>query len=391
MISFYFIARFAAKHGRLPTDNEVAVLIRETRADKLTEISTPELRRQQRERLTMEEVRQLSDLRHGDGLSLAAPGNASESLNYALSHLFERISVCRDHEVLAEALRHDRGTVNHGELMSALALRESSGEVLRKGDEIATDASLRRERDMIEIVNRGMGACERLGGDSHVALSDRLNQEQKRAVEFVLDTTDRVVNISGAAGTGKTAALEELRHGLKEAGREVLAIAPTTSAVEELRKVGFRDAVTVERVLQDKAFQPTLRDRVLIVDEGGMVSGRQMLAILDIVERHSARVVFSGDTRQIQSVEACDALRILEQESRQGFALGSRRPARGVFCSASVRHLFGSCSVAVRVLFGPILTHYFPTDGVVWITGPKRFSIPSRRGRRGRAWPSTAN
>ena len=46
-----------------------------------------------------------------------------------------------------------------------------------------------------------------------------------------------------------------------------------------------------------------------------MVSGRQMAELLEIVERQSARIVFSGDTRQIQSVEASDALRILEKES----------------------------------------------------------------------------
>jgi ATP-dependent exoDNAse (exonuclease V) alpha subunit len=47
-----------------------------------------------------------------------------------------------------------------------------------------------------------------------------------------------------------------------------------------------------------------------------MVSGRQMLELLQIAERNAARIVFSGDTRQIQSVEACDALRVLEKESR---------------------------------------------------------------------------
>jgi ATP-dependent exoDNAse (exonuclease V) alpha subunit len=34
------------------------------------------------------------------------------------------------------------------------------------------------------------------------------------------------------------------------------------------------------------------------------------------VKQQSARVVFCGDTKQIQSVEACDALRVLEQESQ---------------------------------------------------------------------------
>jgi ATP-dependent exoDNAse (exonuclease V) alpha subunit len=41
-----------------------------------------------------------------------------------------------------------------------------------------------------------------------------------------------------------------------------------------------------------------------------------MWELLRLTEQNSARIVFSGDTHQIQSVEACDALRILEKESR---------------------------------------------------------------------------
>jgi conjugative relaxase-like TrwC/TraI family protein len=37
---------FTREHGRKPTDNEVAVLVRESRADKLAEISTENVRRQ---------------------------------------------------------------------------------------------------------------------------------------------------------------------------------------------------------------------------------------------------------------------------------------------------------------------------------------------------------
>ena len=53
----------------------------------------------------------------------------------------------------------------------------------------------------------------------------------------MLASRDRAVNIRGAAGTGKTATLQELSRGLTEAGREVLAVAPTMSAVEELRRL----------------------------------------------------------------------------------------------------------------------------------------------------------
>jgi conjugative relaxase-like TrwC/TraI family protein len=48
--------KFETEHGRPPTDNEIAVLVRESRADKLVEISTEELRAQQRARLTLEDI-----------------------------------------------------------------------------------------------------------------------------------------------------------------------------------------------------------------------------------------------------------------------------------------------------------------------------------------------
>jgi hypothetical protein len=42
------VREFEAERGRPPTDNEIAVLVRESRADKLIEISTEEVRAQQR-------------------------------------------------------------------------------------------------------------------------------------------------------------------------------------------------------------------------------------------------------------------------------------------------------------------------------------------------------
>jgi ATP-dependent exoDNAse (exonuclease V) alpha subunit len=87
------------------------------------------------------------------------------------------------------------------------------------------------------------------------------------------------------------------------------------SAVEELQKVGFSDAITVERLLQGQSAQTDLFGKVLIVDEAGMVSGRQMSELLELADQQSMRIIFSGDTKQIRSVEASDALRVLERES----------------------------------------------------------------------------
>jgi conjugative relaxase-like TrwC/TraI family protein len=310
------IKQFVDKTGRRPTDNEVAILVRDTRADKLIEVSTEEVTRRQHSRLTREETRLLSRLKPGIDMTPPQLHSGDASLEYAKDHVFERVSVARDYEILTEALRHGRGQISHKQLKNMLTLQESLGKILRNGNEIATKASLQREKEMIAAVNRGIGDCNPLDKTKHYIPSFRLNTEQNEVIRFVLNSRDRTVNIRGAAGTGKTATLQELRRAILESGHELMAIAPTMSAVEELQKVGFKDAVTIERLLQDPRIQSSPRNKVLIVDEAGMVSGRQMHELLNMAERQSARIVFSGDTRQIQSVEACDALRVLEKESR---------------------------------------------------------------------------
>lgn len=312
------IERFTVEHSRKPTDNEVAVLVRETRADKLAEIAMEKVREQQQARLAPNESHMLSHL-HADSLErtpgvLHESSRAAESLQYAKEHLFERNSVVRDHELMAEALRYGRGQIDPGQLRGALEVELAQGSLIGAGN-LATRESLDREQRMIAIVDRGVGRFERLCGEREFHPSERLREEQQRAVHLVLDSRDFAINLRGAAGTGKTATLHEIDLGLRDAGREIVAVAPTRSAVEELRKVGFQDAMTITRLLEANTEQPSLLGRVLVVDEAGMVSGRQMEGLLKLAEREGARILFSGDTRQIQSVEASDALRILERES----------------------------------------------------------------------------
>jgi conjugative relaxase-like TrwC/TraI family protein len=212
------IQQFVERNGRQPTDREIAVLVRETRAEMLVEISTQEVRARQRARLSSEEAADLARLQNGCHTRAPPEASAEQSLQYAEAHIFERVSVAREHEVLTEALRYGRGQINRTELEGLLALQESSGAILRNGGEIAARESLQREREMIDWVNQGIGQCDPLGGNRQFVPSDRLRPEQKRAVEFILSSRDPSVNMRGAAGTGKTATLRELHRGLAEAG-----------------------------------------------------------------------------------------------------------------------------------------------------------------------------
>src|SRR5215471_5547148 len=313
------IQEFIAANGRNPTDNEVAILVRESRADKLIKISTPEVRALQQARLDPAEAAALNVVRAsatGSPQNQPRFDNPARSLYHAEEHVFERLSVARDHYVLAEALRHGRSGLNLSALKAALAARESSGRILRAGNDIGTRAELERERAMIAAINDGMNRFPAL--NSQFIPSPQLQKSPQRthAVQFILNSRDWAVNLRGAPGTGKTSILQEIHRGIQEASRHALAVAPTRTAVEELQKAGFWDAITIERLLQDTNAQRSLEHNVLIVDEAGMVSGRQMLGLLQTARQHSARIIFSGDVKQIHSVEASDALRILERESK---------------------------------------------------------------------------
>jgi conjugative relaxase-like TrwC/TraI family protein len=312
------IAEFLNENGRLPSDNEIAILVRQTRPEKLTEISTAEVKISQLARLDAEEARTLQQLREAaiEQQSIREQAVTAEFVAYARDHLFERVSVAKDYELQTEALRHGRGRVELADVKAALLAEVASGAMLTARGEVATWESLERERQMVATINAGIKAYQPLGQPGRFVVSDHLRAEQKIAVQAVLDSEDLAINLRGAAGTGKTATLQELRRGLTELRQSVVAVAPTASAVEELQKVGFAQAMTVARLLADPQQRRELAGQVLIIDEAGMVSSKDMAELIKLAKSKDARLVFSGDTAQIKSVSEGDALRVLERESR---------------------------------------------------------------------------
>jgi ATP-dependent exoDNAse (exonuclease V) alpha subunit len=75
-----------------------------------------------------------------------------------------------------------------------------------------------------------------------------------------------------------------------------------------------------------------------------------MQELLRIAEQRSARIIFGGDTKQIQSVEACDALRVLEKESRlKSVSLTQVRRLREPVRAEHFSHDAGSQIVGIAV------------------------------------------
>lgn len=93
--------------------------------------------------------------------------------------------------------------------------------------------------------------------------------------------------LRGVAGSGKTSTLKELARGLAQAP---LVLAPTNSAVEVLKREGFPHSQTVAGFL----LRPPEFNGLVIVDESGLNSLRDGVALLRLAEEKSSASCLSG-------------------------------------------------------------------------------------------------
>ena len=140
-----------------------------------------------------------------------------------------------------------------------------------------------------------------------------LSQEQSLAIRHATLKGGRIAVIEGAAGSGKTTTLRPITDLHREHGYEIVPTAVAWRTAVALGDDCDARAYCVDKLLKLAAKgQVEIGPRTLIVvDEAGMLSTRQAHHILQLSERHGAKVVFAGDTRQQQPVEAGPGLRLI--------------------------------------------------------------------------------
>ena len=173
-------------------------------------------------------------------------------------------------------------------------------------------------KDMAQAMtaDTGHGLPEEAVKEKVEALLDRnypLSQEQSLAIRHATVKGSRVAVIEGAAGSGKTTTLRPITDLHREHGYEIV---PT--AVAWRTAVALGDDCDARPYCVDKLLKLAAKGQIeigkrtlIVVDEAGMLSTRQAHHILQLSERHRAKVVFAGDTRQQQPVEAGPGLRLI--------------------------------------------------------------------------------
>lgn len=268
---------------------------------------------------------------------------AHRAIEAAKGRLIESTAVVDHYELMRDALRYGLGHIRLEDVERAFEARMAQSErefvqvghhrTNAPGERFTTSEMRALELDTIGMALKGKSAGEPIAPD---LTRDRFREEFKeRMVEGktiklndpqlwmawnVLTSRDQVMIVRGAAGVGKSTAMKPIsevaaqRHWFRAAGYDVVGLAPTGSAANNLAEIGIR-AETLQSHLM-LGVSEGARKRVYIVDEGSLVGTRQFHDFLRTL-RSQDRVIVAYDPRQHQSVEAG---RIIEQLEQAGVA-----------------------------------------------------------------------
>lgn len=109
----------------------------------------------------------------------------------------------------------------------------------------------------------------------------KLDDEQRKALDGLLGSTDLVSIFRGGAGIGKSLVLHELVWQLQQSGRPAAVLAPQRQQVVDMEKAGPPSPATVGSFLTEAELPERT---VIVVEEAGQIGGRQMLALLRLAK-----------------------------------------------------------------------------------------------------------
>jgi conjugative relaxase-like TrwC/TraI family protein len=197
-----------------------------------------------------------------------------------------------------------------GQVAPSIRLRDGRLVWARTDRRFSTIELLAIEREVIATAVAGLDANAALARPNAVsrALASRpfLSAEQVMMVRRLTGDGDRVAIVVGPAGTGKTVALAAAREAWEASEIAVQGVAVARRAARELSDGAGIPSTSVTALLRRLRLgaEPLKRGSVLVIDEAGMLATRQLAELLRHVTAAGAKLVLTGDHRQLPELEA---------------------------------------------------------------------------------------
>ena len=260
--------------------------------------------------------RVLAEAAQRDGVELKPESSqraAHHGMSYARERGMEREAVVDERTLMRDALKHTMGEARLPEIRAEFERRAMDGNLVelerqdgRAGRVYTTREMQGYEHELIERMKQSQGTRDVLTDgkvrEQTMQEHSHLSVSQRNAVETVLISRDQMMALEGVAGAGKTTSLSAVREAAERAGYHVEGLAPTSRAAQKLAEAGI-ETQTLQRHLARGEQPDDDRKRLYVVDESSMASTQQMHTFVERLKEHD-RVLFVGDTRQHEAVEA---------------------------------------------------------------------------------------
>lgn len=321
-----------------------------TRSKKQKGVTRDALREEWWQRLDEDEKATLDTLSNFEPKDESDPHDITgeETIEFALKHRLEKLSVDSVYRIKDAALRQGFGELSPNEIDAAF---NKNDDLIVVGNNATTKAILSQENQIIAFTRESYGNHPQLNPDYHIGIVTdhkkeeqfELESEQANAVQKVLSSRSRVQAIQGKAGTGKTTTLSKIIDGIEQAGGGATMLAPyANTAYKDLRADGesyqseaLKNAATLASYFQSEKQWEETRGNTLIVDEAGLMSVDDMHTLFALANRFDNRVLLVGDTSQHNAVMRGDAYRILQEEAGLNpFSLEEIRRQKGDYKKA---------------------------------------------------------
>lgn len=182
----------------------------------------------------------------------------------------------------------------------------------------STQAMIDLEREMVARAAQAMPSNVLASETVEHAIRSKpgLSDEQAEAVRHACLDQHRAVIVEGAAGAGKSYAMEVVKEAYEAAGYELTGLALSWSAASVLSESAkIENTRAVEGFVRDlaKGVVVLTNKSVVVIDEAGLVGSRHMAAILKAVEAADARLILTGESKQLSPADAGGAMAALAE------------------------------------------------------------------------------
>lgn len=142
-----------------------------------------------------------------------------------------------------------------------------------------------------------------------------LSEEQKEAINHITGP-EQISCVIGVAGAGKSTMLAAAHQAWESAGHRVLGAALAGKAAKELEQssgIKSRTLASYE-FAWDKSSHELQKGDILIIDEAGMISSKQMARFVNEAKVKGAKICLIGDPQQLQPINAGAPFRNISDE-----------------------------------------------------------------------------